>query len=83
MLKQRIITALLMLAILLPSIFYPAPEAFGVVALVLVSAGAWSGLDSINVARQLLLLREACALAFVRCPGMLVCWAIHCICSGL
>jgi phosphatidate cytidylyltransferase len=41
MLKQRIITALLMLAILLPSIFYPAPEAFGVVALVLVSAGAW------------------------------------------
>lgn len=41
MLKQRIITALLMLAILLPSIFYPAPAAFGVVALVLVSAGAW------------------------------------------
>ena len=41
MLKQRIITALLMLAILLPAIFYPAPEAFGAVALVLISAGAW------------------------------------------
>ena len=41
MLKQRIITALLMLVILLPAVFYPAPEAFGVVAVVLISAGAW------------------------------------------
>lgn len=41
MLKQRIITALLMLVVLLPAVFYPAPEAFGVVAVVLISAGAW------------------------------------------
>lgn len=41
MLKQRIITALLMLAILLPAVFYPAPGAFGAVAVVLISAGAW------------------------------------------
>lgn len=41
MLKQRIITALLMLVILLPAVFYPAPEAFGAVAVVLISAGAW------------------------------------------
>jgi phosphatidate cytidylyltransferase len=41
MLKQRIITALAMLAILLPAIFYPMPEVFAVVALVLIAAGAW------------------------------------------
>ena len=41
MLKQRIITALLMLAILLPAIFYPDPDAFALVALVLISAGGW------------------------------------------
>ena len=41
MLKQRIITAIVLLAVLLPAVFYPAPEAFGVVALVLIVAGAW------------------------------------------
>ncbi len=41
MLKQRVITALLILAILLPAIFYPAPEVFGFVAIVFISAGAW------------------------------------------
>jgi phosphatidate cytidylyltransferase len=41
MLKQRIITALLLLALLLPAIFHPRPEAFGIVATVLISAGAW------------------------------------------
>jgi phosphatidate cytidylyltransferase len=41
MLRQRIITALLMLAILLPTVFYPSPVPFGVVALVLIAAGAW------------------------------------------
>jgi phosphatidate cytidylyltransferase len=41
MLKLRIVTAILMLAVLLPAVFYPAPKAFAVVALVLVSAAAW------------------------------------------
>jgi phosphatidate cytidylyltransferase len=41
MLKQRIITALVLLAILLPAVFYPVPEAFAVVATVLIGAGAW------------------------------------------
>lgn len=41
MLKQRIITALLMLAILIPAVFYPNPQVFGAVALVLLAAGAW------------------------------------------
>ncbi len=41
MLKQRVITALVLLAILLPALFYPAPWPFAVVALILISAGAW------------------------------------------
>ena len=41
MLKQRVITALVLLAILLPALFYPNPVPFGVVALVLIAAGAW------------------------------------------
>ena len=41
MLKQRVITALVLLAILLPAVFYSQPGAFAVVALVLIAAGAW------------------------------------------
>ncbi|APW42338.1 phosphatidate cytidylyltransferase [Rhodoferax saidenbachensis] len=41
MLKQRVITALVLLGILLPAVFYPQPAAFAVVALVLIAAGAW------------------------------------------
>lgn len=41
MLRQRIITALVLLAVLIPAIFYPSPTPFILVALVLISAGAW------------------------------------------
>ena len=41
MLKQRIITALVLLAILLPALFASTPEPFAAVALVLIAAGAW------------------------------------------
>ena len=41
MLKQRIITAVVLLAILLPALFYPSPEPFVAVVLVLIAAGAW------------------------------------------
>lgn len=41
MLKQRVITAMVLLAILLPALFYKTPFPFGVVALVLIAAGAW------------------------------------------
>lgn len=41
MLKQRIITALVLLAILLPALFHPSPVPFTVVVLVLMAAGAW------------------------------------------
>lgn len=41
MLKQRVITAIVLLAILLPALFYPSPNAFCAVALVLMGAAAW------------------------------------------
>lgn len=41
MLKQRVITALVLLAILLPALFYPSGMPFAVVVLVLMAAGAW------------------------------------------
>lgn len=41
MLKQRIITAVILLAILLPALFWPTPAPFAVVVLVLLGAGAW------------------------------------------
>ncbi|MBA4260632.1 MAG: phosphatidate cytidylyltransferase [Comamonadaceae bacterium] len=41
MLKQRIITALLLLAVLLPALFYPSIGPFAVLALLLMVAAGW------------------------------------------
>ena len=41
MLKQRIITALVLLAILLPALFWPTPIPFAAVTLVLMAAAGW------------------------------------------
>jgi phosphatidate cytidylyltransferase len=41
MLKQRIITAAVLLAILLPALFWPSPVPFTVVVLVLIGAASW------------------------------------------
>lgn len=41
MLKQRIITALLLLALLLPALFYPTIEPFALLTLALIVAGGW------------------------------------------
>lgn len=41
MLKQRVITALVLLAILLPALWYPSYVPFAAIALVLMAAGAW------------------------------------------
>jgi phosphatidate cytidylyltransferase len=41
MLKQRILTAIVLLAILLPALFYPSYVPFGCVMLVLIGAAAW------------------------------------------
>lgn len=62
MLKQRIITALVLLAILLPAIFHPAPVVFACVAVVLVSAGAWEW-AKLNQCRQPTAVLAACVCA--------------------
>jgi phosphatidate cytidylyltransferase len=41
MLKQRVITAAVLLAILLPALFYPSATPFCLFALLLIAAGAW------------------------------------------
>jgi len=41
MLKQRILTALVLLAVLLPALFYPGPTPFYLVSLVLIGAAGW------------------------------------------
>jgi len=41
MLRQRVITALLLLAVLLPALFYPSIEPFAALTLLLIVAGGW------------------------------------------
>ena len=41
MLKQRVITALVLLALLLPALFAPTAEPLAGLALVLIAAAAW------------------------------------------
>ena len=41
MLKQRVITAIVLLAILLPALFYKTPIPFCALALLMIAAGAW------------------------------------------
>ena len=69
MLIQRIITALVLLAILLPAMFYPSPVPFMVVSLLLLAAGAWEWgvLNGYSRGAALLLIMECmvlCVLAW-------------------
>ncbi|HYE39865.1 MAG TPA: phosphatidate cytidylyltransferase, partial [Ramlibacter sp.] len=41
MLKQRILTAVVLLAILLPALFWRTPEPFLAITLLLIAAGGW------------------------------------------
>lgn len=62
MLKTRIITALVLLAILLPALFYPHPFAFNAVALVLIGAAAWEWGRLNGSSQSASLLIAGCAL---------------------
>ncbi len=67
MLRQRIVTALVLLAILLPALFAPTPWPFAVVTLLLIGAAAWewarlNGLAAFALVSAAL-LGVACALA--------------------
>ena len=41
MLGQRVVTAVVLLLVLLPALFYPSPVPFSLVALAFIAAGAW------------------------------------------
>jgi phosphatidate cytidylyltransferase len=69
MLKQRVITAIVLLAILLPAMFYTTPAPFCAVALVLIAAGGWEwgrlNACAFNVSVLLgLLMAVLCGLAW-------------------
>ncbi len=69
MLQQRIITALVLLAILLPAVFYPDPTAFMAVGVVLIAAGAWEW-SNLNHCKPL----TAYAIAALSAAGCLAAW---------
>ena len=69
MLKQRVITALVLLAILLPALFYKTPVPFSAVALLLIAAGAWewgrlNALEAIGSAALAMACMLICGLAW-------------------
>lgn len=64
MLKQRVITALLLLAVLLPAMFHPSSVGFFGATLVLIAAGAWEW-GRINRRSQLLSVTLACVCVAV------------------
>ncbi len=64
MLKQRIITAVILLAILLPALFYSSPAPFCAIALVLIAAAGWEW-GRLNACSQLLSLSLGLILALL------------------
>ena len=68
MLKQRVITAVVLLAIVLPALFAPVPLPFAALTLVFIAAAGWEwvrlngGRSSSSIGSGLL-LGGACALA--------------------
>ena len=70
MLQQRIITALVMLAVLLPALFYPNTLPFVVVAGLLIAAGAWEWAN-LNQCKPVTALVLA-GLVAVACVGIWV-----------
>ena len=62
MLKTRIFTAIALLAVLLPALFYPLPIAFNAVAWVLIGAAAWEWGKLNGSSQSASLLIAVCAL---------------------
>ncbi len=62
MLKTRIATAVALLAVLLPALFYPNPVAFNAVAFVLIGAAAWEWGKLNGFSQGTSLFIAACAL---------------------
>ena len=64
MLRQRIITAIVLLAVLLPALFYSSPIPFCAVALVLIAAAGWEW-GRLNACSQMASILMAFVLAAI------------------
>lgn len=71
MLQQRIFTAIALLAVLLPALFYPDTRYFSALALILVGAGAWEWAN-LNQCKPMLSL----GVAAVCMAGCVVAWCL-------
>lgn len=74
MLRQRVITAVVLLLVLLPALFYPSAVPFSVLAIVFIAAGAWEwarlvGYGPVVAIGSAAAVAVACALAWA--GGML------------
>lgn len=69
MLQQRIITAVVLLAFLLPAMFYPDPVVFMAMAVLIIAAGAWEW-STLNQCRP----HTAYVVAAISALGCLVAW---------
>jgi phosphatidate cytidylyltransferase len=76
MLKQRIITALAMLAVLLPALFADSPQAFLILSGMLVSAGAWEWANMNGLNRPQSLASGLVCLGFCTLSAWLE-WTAH------
>ncbi|MEY2837754.1 MAG: hypothetical protein RJB60_53, partial [Pseudomonadota bacterium] len=70
MLLQRVITALVLLAILLPALFYPAPEPLCLLAIVAIACAAWewgrmNGVSQPKALGLAMLMVLACMLSWI------------------
>ncbi|AOW13222.1 phosphatidate cytidylyltransferase [Hydrogenophaga crassostreae] len=87
MLKQRIITALVMLAVLLPAIFYQSTEPFIFVSAVLLGAAGWEWArlngSGPKVAQGLGLGLGASLMGFALVGGLSVDWSLLWVGAGL
>lgn len=69
MFKQRLITALALLAVLLPALFADSPQPFLVLSIVLIGVGAWewgnmNGMNSRQSVLSVLICVDLCAFAW-------------------
>lgn len=76
MLRQRVITALVLLMVLLPALFYPSPEPFCAVALVLITAAAWEW-ARLNACQGGAALATGCACLAMCSVAWALGWASH------
>ena len=69
MLWQRVVTAVVLLLVLLPALFYPSPVPFSLVAMAFIGAGAWewarlTGYGPVPALATGVLAAAACAVAW-------------------